>query len=297
MRLVYMGNNDRGVRCLEALVDTGHEVAGVVAHPDPPVKPFYASVKEKALSLGIPVVQPELAVEAGDTVRKWKPELVVLSGYSRILPKSMLHVAPRGCINLHGGKLPEYRGAAPLNWSIINGEKEGGLSIIQVDEGIDTGDILAQERFAIGPNDTIADVLALSLERLPLMLVNVLEEMEAGTLTAIRQDPSAGTCYSRRTPRDGIIHWREKTVEQVHNLIRALTRPYPGAFSVLDGRKVMIWKSRVPRRRTIGVPGRVLLRHGEELLVMCRDRAIAVCDVTDESGSPLRPPVGADLET
>ena len=295
MRVVYLGNNDRGVRCLEALLASGHDVAGVVAHPDPPEKPWYASVKETALAAGIPVIQPAKVSTEADTIRRWEPELLVLVGYTQIIRRKLLDAAPRGAINLHGGKLPEYRGASTLNWMILGGETDGGVSIIQVDEGVDTGDILAEERFPIGPDDTIAEVLARSLEIFPPMLLRVLEGLETGSLVPRKQDPSAGRTWPKRRPEDGLVSWTDMTAPELHNMVRALTRPYPGAFFHFKGRKVFVWHSRVPRRQLQGTPGRVLEKSGDEYLVACRKGTAAVNDLTDESGRPVTLEVGVSL--
>ena len=295
MRIVYLGNNDRGVKCLEALLAAGHDVAGVVAHPDPPVKPWYASVKETALSLGIRVIQPVKVSKEADTIRGWAPELLVLVGYTQIIRRELIDAAPLGAINLHGGRLPEYRGASVLNWQIINGETEGGVSIIQVDEGVDTGDVLAEERFGIGPDDTIRDVLRRSLEIFPPMLVRVLKEMESGTLTRTTQNPKAGRTWPKRHPADGVLNWAEMTAQQAHNMVRALTRPYPGASSHLDGRKVLIWKSRLTGDIETAPPGRVIDRRESTCVIVCKDRPIAVWDITDADGQPIDLPTGCQL--
>ena len=259
------------------------------------MKPWYASVKETALTLGIPVIQPVKVAKEMDTIRRWAPELLVLVGYTQIIRRSIIDIAPRGAINLHGGKLPHYRGASTLNWMIINGETEGGVSIIQVDEGIDTGDVLAEERFGIGPDDTIRDVLRRSLEIFPPMLVRVLKEMESGTLTRTRQDPKAGRTWPKRHPADGVLNWSQMTAEQVHNMVRALTRPYPGAFSHLDGRKVFLWRSRVTGETETGLPGRVIDRRESICVIACKDRPIAVWDITDADGEPIDLPTGCEL--
>ena len=279
MRIVILGNNDRGVRCLQALLVGGHDVAGVVAHPDPPTRPWYGSVKEAALAAGVPVIQPVKVSQDIDTLRRWRPELLVLAGYTQIIRRDLIDLAPRGAVNLHGGKLPEYRGASVMNWQIINGETEAGVSILHVDEGVDTGDILAQERFPIGPDDTIADLLAETLERFPRMLLDVLRKIEEGTLEAVAQNPAEGRTWPKRRPRDGRLDLAAGTARDVHNMIRALTRPYPGAFIERDGRKVFIWKSRLA---TIPDAG--------ECLLQCKDAPLVVSDLTDADGNPVSLP-------
>ena len=142
----------------------------------------------------------------------------------------MFDLPPLGTINLHGGKLPEYRGAAPINWQIINGETSGGCSIIYVDEGIDTGDIIAQEIYPIEAHDTHASILEKTLEIFPRLLIQVLEQIENGTVKAQKQDPHAGSYYIRRYPSDSEINWDRLTDIQVHNLVRGMFGPYPGGI-------------------------------------------------------------------
>jgi methionyl-tRNA formyltransferase len=302
MRIVYMGNGSRGVACLRALLAKNEQVVAAVVHPGPRDQVEPGSVKELALRHAIPVSQPDRVngTEFRDTLRTWKPDLVVMVGYNQILRKDILEIPPRGCLNLHGGKLPDYRGTAPLNWAIINGETRIGLSILFADEGIDTGDIVAETQFTIARSDTIREVVQRSLELFPDMLLGVLASLRSGAIRRMKQDPAAGAYYTRRYPRDGMIRWEFMSAVRVHNLVRALTRPYPGAFTFLDGKRLFVWKASLLEHSIQGIAGRVALRRGDGVVVIASDRGLLLEEVQIEgeeprSASSLFRSMGVDL--
>ena len=209
-------------------------------------------------------------------VRALEPDLFVLSGYDQILRRELLGVPGRGTINLHGGKLPEYRGTAPINWQIINGERVGGCAVLFADEGIDTGDILDQRSFPIEPEDDAQSVLIKTLELFPGMLTGVLRRFQEGDVQGERQDLQAGAYYTRRYERDGKIDWRGMRAETVHNLVRALVPPYPGAFTERAGERIAILKSRIMEEAIHGIPGRVPLKRPSGVVVIAADRGLLV---------------------
>ena len=179
LRVVFFGKGTRGVRCLEALHGAGYPVVRVVAHPDRPEAP--SDVRLTAEALGLPVIAPQ-DPNAGDVVSEIaadKPDVVVLGGYGKILRDELIGVARIACVNLHGGRLPAYRGSSPLNWALIRGEKSFGISIIEVDAGVDTGRLLAERTFPIGPDDTIADLHAVANRAFPQMLLELLDGLAA----------------------------------------------------------------------------------------------------------------------
>ena len=292
MRIVFMGNNPRGVACLQALLNANENVVGVVAHPD--AKQGIGGdilVKDVALEWGTPLFQPENvnAPEFVEKLRVLEPDLIIMAGYNQIVKKQVIEIPPQGCINLHGGKLPDYRGTAPLNWAIINGETKGGLAIIFVDEGIDTGDIIRQAEFEIAETDTIADVIQKTIEIFPPMLLEVVNDIRNGTVTRTRQNPEEGAYYTRRYPRDGRIHWDRMTAKQVYDLVRALVRPYPGAFTYVGERKLLIWKVSIPKMVIKGVPGRAALRQRDGVIVIAKDRGVLVEKVEWANGEAVSP--------
>ena len=287
MNLVFFGNNDRGIVCLEELVARGYSIPLVVAHPDAiPVK--QKSVKATAERMGIRVIQPA-NVNNPDVVRQiaqvaTEDDIFVLAGYGQIIKQEILGLPRKACLNLHGGKLPQYRGSSPINWMILNGESEGGISIIEVDHGIDTGDILAQRFFEIGIDDDAASIQAKTLKLFPAMLDSTLQAVQAGTATRIRQARNEGSYYPVRTPADGLILWDQMTAWQVYNLVRALVKPFPGAFSYIDRAKVYVWRARLMEEQIIGIPGRIYGVRDGGVVVMCQDRCIMLETLQMEGG-------------
>ena len=273
MRILYFGNGIRGQTCLKTMVNQGENVVGVVAHPGE--KSTVARLAEK---LGLRYFQPKKVNARSflEEVNKLGPDLCVLSGYNQILRKEILSIPKFGVINLHGGRLPEYRGVAPINWQILNGEVKGGCSIIYVDEGIDTGDIIAQDYYDISPNDDAATATEKTLQIFPPLLVESLARIREGTVKRIRQDPNAGCYYTRRYPKDGEIDWNTMTAVQVHNLVRALVKPYPGAFTHHVTKRIVIWKTSLLTNVIKGIPGRVPLKQNLGAVVIAADRALLI---------------------
>src|ERR1044072_273823 len=233
MKILFAGNKQRGTACLEALVAQGHDMVGVIAHPTKVHPPATGSVAAQALQLGLPLFQPDdvNTTPVLESLHKLEPDLTVLAGYGPIVRKEFIELAPRGCINLHGGKLPRYRGSSPMNWALINGDREYTLTIIRVDLGVDTGDILAERTFPITVDDTIRELQETANQVFPEMLADVIARIENQSIQPRTQDESQASYYPLRFPDDGLIWWDLLTAEQIHNRIRALTDPYPGAYT------------------------------------------------------------------
>lgn len=302
LSVLFLGNKDRGTLCLEALLDSRHEVVAVVAPPVDGTEEWYQSPVSVAEEHSIPVHRPA-NVNDPDVVERLadhEPDLTVMAGYSQILGEEVLTIAPEGTLNLHGGKLPAYRGASTLNWMLINGEEEGGIAVLFADEGIDTGDIVEQARFDIAPDDTIVDVVERTNELFPGMLVDAVDAIDDGTVDRTPQSRTDGTYWHSRRPRDGEIHWERMTARNVHDLVRSLAGPYPSAFTYHDDTKLGITATTIPDETVRGIPGRVARTRGEGVLVVAADRAVLVERVEPEDGEeqPAREyfaGVGADL--
>ncbi|MHC4427497.1 MAG: methionyl-tRNA formyltransferase [Planctomycetota bacterium] len=282
--IVFWAGGGRGAPCLRALLDRGETIRLVVTsrveHPACELAARRGIETAVADDPGAPGLVPRLRTLGAD--------LFVLAGYGGILPPDVLSLPRLGAINLHGGRLPEYRGSSPLNWALINGEPTFGLSVIQVDSGIDSGDVLAERTFPIGPDDTIADLHRLANEQFPAMLRDVLAELRAGTLEPRPQDEARAAYYPRRFPADGLVVFDQLSAEQVHNRVRALTEPYPCAFTFLGSRRMRLLRTRLRRRDHFGEPGRVYRVVDQGLLVGAADRCLWITDaVWDESGEPV----------
>ena len=229
-----------------------------------------------------PIIYPENinSEDAITQLKTLKADLFILCGYNKILKQPIIAIPPLGTINLHGGKLPEYRGAAPINWQIINGETTGGCSIIYVDEGIDTGDIIAQEIYPIAADDTHASILDKTLEIFPKMLLEVLHQIKTGTVMADKQNPEEGSYYSRRYPRDSRIDWTRMTDVQVHNLVRGMHGPYPAAFTYRGDIKVEIDRTELLEETISGIPGKVPQKRGSQAVVLAKNRGLVIMEIT-----------------
>lgn len=240
------------------------------------------------MELGLSVRQPAdvHAAELLDEIRAWQPDLGVLAGYSPIVGREFIAAPRHGCVNLHGGKLPEYRGSSPMNWALINGEVDVTLSIIQVNERVDAGDVLSERTFPVAIEDTIRDVDRKANELFPEMLLDVVAAVQAGTLRPRRQDEQRARYFPLRFPEDGLILWDAYTAVQVHNRIRALTDPFPGAYTFLGGRKIKLLRSMLARRPVFGEPGRVYRKDSHGLLVCAADQCLWVQEaVVDGTGA------------
>ena len=297
LTIVYFGNGVRGIRCLEAVVREGYLVLEAVVHkPD-------SSLAVMCDRIGIPIFAPERinTTSVIEHLRSLSPSLFVLSGYNKILRKELLQLPKHGCINLHGGKLPDYRGAAPINWQILNGEIEGGCTILYADEGIDTGDIIEQATYPIEGNDTAGDIVEKQLKLFPSMLLRALDQIKTGSIRSATQNCSIGNYYCRRLPKDSRLDWRNMSADQIHNLVRAMQgQNYPPAYCKYQGRYIQIHQTRILMEDIKGASGRIVLKHENGTVVIANDRGLLVTSASEEDGIP-RPcqellTVGEDLE-
>ncbi len=276
MKIVYFTKGQRGSTCLAYILEKGYSVGAVIGVDQED------EVDQLAEQYGFPILLLDKinSLESVAQLKELDSDLFVLCGYNKILKKSVIEIPPLGTINLHGGKLPEYRGAAPINWQIINGEIIGGCSIIYVDEGIDTGDIIAQEIYPLEAEDTHASVLDKTLEIFPRLLVQVLEQVESGTVQTIKQDPLAGKYFRRRYPRDSRIDWSGMTDVQVHNLVRGMHGPYPAAFTYRDDIKVEIDRTELLEETITGIPGRIPQKRAHQAVVLAKNRGLVILEIT-----------------
>lgn len=201
MRMIFMGTPDFAVPCLQAMIDTGHEICGVFTQPNKPKGRGYTltppPVKELAVQHGLSVYQPTTfrTKEAEELVASLRPEIIIVVAYGKLLPKSILDIPPKGCINVHGSLLPKYRGAAPIQWAVINGEKTTGVTTMYMDEGLDTGDILLMEETPIQPNETAGELFDRLSQLGAKVLKDTLQKIEDGSITRTPQ-PKESASYA-----------------------------------------------------------------------------------------------------
>jgi len=286
-KILFMGTPDFAVPSLAALIRGGRNVAGVVTQPDRPKgrgrQAAPPPVKALALDRGIAVYQPERVRDAAflEVFRGIAPDLVVVAAFGQILPKEILARPKFGCINVHPSLLPRSRGAAPIQWTLIRGETRTGVTIMQMDEGVDSGDILLQEETPILPEEdfgALHDRLALAGAEL---LIRAVEAIEAGKAVRTAQDPAGATLAPRLKKEDGRIRW-EKGCREIVNLIRGLS-PAPGAYTSLNGKVLKIFSAAVSERRHGEAPGTAGVLPEGELAVAAGDGYVLLRDVQLEN--------------
>lgn len=274
MKIVYMGTPDFAVEPLKALIENGYEVVGVFTQPDKPVgrKAILTPppVKVVAQEAGIPVYQPT-TIKNGEGVKileELKPDIAVVVAYGKILPADFLHYPQYGCINIHGSILPKYRGAAPIQRCVLDGEEYAGVTSMQMDEGLDTGDMLLCEKTKIGENETSGELFDRLAPMGAGLLIKTLEAFKAGEIKPEKQDDAQSTYASMLDKTMSPVDW-SKSARDIHNQIRGLD-PWPVAQTVLEGKNLKLFKSEIRAVSSNGKPGEaVVLKDG--LAVFCGD--------------------------
>ena len=284
MRVIFMGTPDFSVGTLEALIAADHDVCLVVTQPDKPKgrggKMQYTPVKEKAMFYGIPVYQPKRVrdPECVEELRKYHADVIVVIAFGQILPKSILELTPYGCINVHASLLPKYRGAAPIQWAIIEGEKVTGVTTMQMDEGLDTGDMIMKAEVPISEDETgetLHDKLAAAGAEL---CVKTLKALEDKTAVHEKQGESP-TAYAKMLTKElGNINWAE-SAEKIERLIRGLNS-WPGTYSHWNGKVMKIWKAKAERSVSENSqPGTVLSVGKNDFTVQTGDGILRILEV------------------
>ena len=279
MRAVVCAYGEIGAVSLQALLDLGVHVPLVVTHEDAPdERIWFGSVREIARRFGVPVIAPANANdrEALAMIADAHPEFLFSFYFRQMLKRPLLEVAPRGALNLHGSLLPRYRGRCPVNWVLIEGERETGVTLHYMDEKPDHGDVVARRAVAITHDDT-----ALSLTRkLALaardLLRDAVPRLAAGTARRIPQDHASASYFGGRRPEDGAIDWQQPA-QRLRNLVRALADPWPGAFTALRGRPLMIWwAEKAPLVDAVRLPGEVFFAPGGAPCIAAGDEALVL---------------------
>ncbi len=283
MRVVFMGTPDFAAGILEAVVLAGHEVVLAVSQPDKPKGRGKAlqfpPVKEYAISQGIEVYQPRKVREAEcvEFIRERQPEIIVVAAFGQILPKELLDLPKYGCINVHASLLPKYRGAAPIQWAVINGDKVSGVTIMRMDVGLDTGDIIETAETEISPEETGGSLFD-KLEKLGAkLLVETMEKIENGTARYTKQEESQASHVGMIDKSMGDIDWKKSAVE-IENLIRGLN-PWPSAYTRLNGKTLKIWKALPEPGGEPPKAGCVYLVNKKELKIHTGDGVLSLLEV------------------
>ena len=284
MKAIVFAYHDIGCAGLKALTEAGYDVQAVFTHTDDPGENnFFSSVARLGAELDLPVYAPEDVNHPlwVDRIRELQPDVIFSFYYRHMLSDEILSLAPLGGFNLHGSLLPRYRGRAPVNWALVNGETETGATLHKMVKRPDAGDIVGQQKVAIADNDTALTLHKKVLEAAQAVLKEQLPKLKNGTATFTKQDESQASYFGRRTAADGEILWH-KSAKEINNLVRAVTEPYPGAFSYLGQRKLIVWRSRVLDTQHDKQPGTVLSI--APLVIACGVGALEIVAGQNESG-------------
>lgn len=278
MKIVFMGTPDFAKESLEAVYNAGHEVLAVVTNPDKPsgrgMKMTPSPVKEFALEKNIKIYQP-LKVRENfefiEEIKNLKPDVICVVAYGKILPKEILDIPPKGCINVHGSLLPKYRGAAPIQWAVLNGDKVTGITTMYMDVGMDTGDMILKEEVEIGDDETTGELWDKLSKIGGELLVKTLNKVEEGTAPRQKQgeDFTLAPMLDKQMAK---IDWKNKTAQEIKNLVRGLN-PIMGAYTFLNGKKIKFWKVQVVSSNE--------LMYDEENIRIFKNGTVIVSDVKD----------------
>lgn len=274
MKIAFMGTPDFSVECLKALANSRHEIVGVFCQPDKPVgrkqELKMPDVKIEALKHDLPIFQPTTLKNGKgvEILKEIEPDLVIVVAYGKILPHDFLEYPKYGCINIHASILPKYRGASPIHHCVLNGDSETGVTSMQMDDGVDTGDILLVEKIPVGINDTTLEMF----EKLSLLgakvLMKTIDLLEKGELKPIRQNDGEATHAGLLSKDEGLIDWNESALK-IHNKIRGLYS-WPGAFTNIDGKTLKLQKAVLSEKKGNNIPGEVVFANGK-IVVSCGD--------------------------
>ena len=298
MNIVFMGTPDFAEKSLEALFEAGHNIMGVVTNPDRPkgrgMKLVPSPVKEYAISKNLKIYQPEKVRNNNEFLEEIKtlnPDVICVVAYGKILPKELLDIPKYGCINVHGSLLPKYRGAAPIQWAVINGDKLTGITTMYMDEGMDTGDMILKQEVEIGEDETTGELWDRLSKIGARLLVETLEKVEAGTAPRIPQKGEA-TIAPMLKKEQAEINWETQTATQIANLVRGLN-PIMGAYSIINGKKLKFWKVEALESNTLNEsmyihPGNILIQdNNEKLLIKAKEGIISVLEIQGENGKKM----------
>lgn len=309
LKILFMGTPDFALESLKALYEAKYNIVGVVTNPDRPkgrgMKMIASPVKEYALEKHLEVYQPEKVrnnEEFLNTVKKINPDLICVVAYGKILPKELLKIPKMGCINVHGSLLPQYRGAAPIQWAVLNGDKKTGITTMYMNEGMDTGDMILKEEVQIGEDETTGELWERLSKIGAKLLVETVEKIEDGTAPREKQ-PEDFTMAPMLHKEMANIDWDKKDATQIKNLVRGLN-PIMGAYTYLNGKKIKFWKVEKLTTEELAQkynemneymdyikkvqPGTVLFSNAKQgLYIKCNNDIISVIEIQGENSRKM----------
>ena len=283
MKIVYMGTPDFAVPPLAALVQNGYEVTAVVTQPDKPKgrgKTLMPTpVKEEAMKHDIPVYQPLKVREPEfvETLKKLEPDMIIVAAFGQIIPKAILDMPRFGCVNVHASLLPKYRGAAPIQWAVLNGDQVTGVTTMRMDEGLDTGDMIMKQEVIVDEDETGGSLFDKLSEVGAKLCVKTMEAIENGTAVYTPQDDALATHTGKIQKEMGSIDW-SKDAEVIERLVRGLN-PWPSAYTRIDDKNLKIWRAKVISHEVKAAPGCILKVTKDELEVQTGNGVLALLEV------------------
>ena len=300
LRILFMGTPDFARESLEAVYNADYEILGVVTNPDKPkgrgMKMVASPVKEFALEKGLTVYQPEKVRKNEEFIEKIKslnPDVICVVAYGKILPKEILEIPKYGCINVHGSLLPKYRGAAPIQWAVLNGDKETGVTTMYMDVGMDTGDMILKEKVEIGEDETTGELWDRLSKIGGKLLIETLKQIEEGTAPREKQREEF-TMAPMLNKEMSKINWGEQTAQNIKNLVRGLN-PIMGAYTFLDEKKIKFWKVDIAKQDEIIADNIEILRNGtvilsnpkDGLFIKTKDGILKVLEIQGENAKRM----------
>lgn len=297
MNIVFMGTPDFAKESLKSVVEAGYNIQAVVTNTDKPkgrgMKMLYSPVKEYALEKNLPILQPEKIrnnYEFLEEIKKLNPDIICVVAYGKIIPKTILDIPKYGCINVHGSLLPKYRGAAPIQWAVLNGDSVTGVTTMYMNEKMDEGDIILKEEVEIGENETTGELWEKLSKLGSKLLVKTLRQIEEGTAPRIKQD-SNFTLAPMLNKEMAKIDWENMTSSKIKNLVRGLN-PIMGAYSYIDNKKIKFWKVKIQEEYNKSeeiTPGTIIEVNSKTgvLVIKTIDSAIAVQEIQAENSKKM----------
>ena len=301
MKLVFMGTPDFAKESLEAVYNAGYEILAVVTNPDRPkgrgMKMVESPVKEFAKEKKLKIYQPEKVkknIEFIEEIKELQPDVICVVAYGKILPKEILEIPKLGCINVHGSLLPKYRGAAPIQWAVLNGDKETGITTMYMNEGMDTGDMILKEKVTIEEDETTGELWDRLSKIGGELLVKTLKEIEKGTAPREKQgdDFTIAPMLDKKMAK---IDWENKSAIEIKNLVRGLN-PIMGAYSFLNGKKIKFWSVAIATNKEISAEGLEILKNGtvilsnpkDGLFIKAKEGIIKVLEIQGENAKRMQ---------
>ncbi|MBR3162828.1 MAG: methionyl-tRNA formyltransferase [Clostridia bacterium] len=300
MKIVFMGTPDFAAESLKAIYNAGYDIQLVVTNPDRPkgrgMKMIASPVKEYALEKGLKIAQPDKIrnnTEFIEMIKQINPDVICVVAYGKILPKELLEIPGKGCINVHGSLLPKYRGAAPIQWAVLNGDKTTGVTTMYMDEGMDTGDMILKQEVEIGEDETTGELWEKLSKIGANLLVETLEHIEKGTAPREKQGDNF-TIAPMLDKSIAKINWEEQTVNQIKNLVRGLN-PIMGAYAMLNNKKFKFWKVDVTNKEEVMADNIEALRSGtvivsnpkDGLFIKAKDGVLKVLEIQGENAKRM----------